>query len=89
MSPNTTPSAAKLKPAAPIAEMGLTFSAEVLVTEFLWITAVSSPTPIFALGSGRSHHARSVRGSSGQNSALENVIDLLNRNIPHYPHEDY
>jgi hypothetical protein len=35
--------------------MGLTFSAEVLVTEFLWITAVSSPTPIFALGSGRSH----------------------------------
>jgi hypothetical protein len=32
MSPNTTPSAAKLKPAAPIAETGLTFSAEVLVT---------------------------------------------------------
>ena len=32
MSPNTTPSAAKLKRAAPIAEAGLTFSAEVLVT---------------------------------------------------------
>jgi hypothetical protein len=32
MSPNTTPSAAKLKPAAPTAETGLTFSAEVLVT---------------------------------------------------------
>ena len=32
MSPNTTPSAAKLKPAAPIAETGLTFSAEVLLT---------------------------------------------------------
>ena len=32
MSPDTTPSAAKLKPAAPIAETGLTFSAEVLVT---------------------------------------------------------
>jgi hypothetical protein len=32
MSPNTTPSAAKLKPAAPIAETGLTFSAEGLVT---------------------------------------------------------
>ena len=32
MSPNTTPSAPKLKAAAPIAETGLTFSAEVLVT---------------------------------------------------------
>jgi hypothetical protein len=32
MSPKTTPSAAKLKPAAPIAETGLTFSAEILVT---------------------------------------------------------
>jgi hypothetical protein len=32
MSPNTTPSAAKLTPAAPIADTGLTFSAEALVT---------------------------------------------------------
>ena len=32
MSPNTTPSAAKLKPAVPIAETDLTFSAEVFVT---------------------------------------------------------
>ena len=32
MSPKTTPSAAKLKPAAPIAEAGLRFSAEILVT---------------------------------------------------------
>jgi hypothetical protein len=31
MSPKTTPSAAKLKPAAPIAEAGLRFSAEILV----------------------------------------------------------
>src|SRR5215471_15862960 len=32
MSPKTTPSAAKLKPAAPIAEDGLRFSAEILIT---------------------------------------------------------
>src|SRR5262249_11317945 len=32
MSPKTTPSAAKLKPAAPIAEAGLRFSAEILIT---------------------------------------------------------
>jgi len=32
MSPKTTPSAAKLKPAAPIAEAGLRFSAEILAT---------------------------------------------------------
>ena len=32
MSPKTTPSAAKPKPAAPIAEAGLRFSAEILIT---------------------------------------------------------
>ena len=32
MSPKTTPSAAKLKPATPIAEAGLRFSAEILIT---------------------------------------------------------
>ena len=32
MSPKTTPSAAKLKPAAPIAEAGLRFSAKILIT---------------------------------------------------------
>ena len=32
MSPKTTPSAAKLKPAAPIAEAGLRFSGEILIT---------------------------------------------------------
>ena len=32
MSPKTTPSAAKLKPATPIAEAGLRFSGEILIT---------------------------------------------------------
>jgi hypothetical protein len=36
MSPKTTPSAAKLKPAAPIAEAGLRFSAEILVTRIFY-----------------------------------------------------
>jgi hypothetical protein len=36
MSPKTTPSAAKLKPAAPIAEAGLRFPPEILVTRIFY-----------------------------------------------------
>src|SRR5215470_754783 len=50
MSPKTTPSAAKLKPAAPIAEAGLRFSAEILITR-ISMDPASSPTPVLDLGS--------------------------------------
>ena len=51
MSPKTTPSAAKLKPAAPIAETELRFSAEILATCIATDHSISRPTPVLELGS--------------------------------------
>jgi hypothetical protein len=55
MSPNTTPSAAKLKPAAPIAETELCFSVESLATRLSMTYKIAMPTPDRGLGSKCDH----------------------------------
>ena len=82
MSPKTTPSAAKLKPAAPIAETELRFSAEILATCIATDHSISRPTPVLELGSsmtiGGSRRSVSAKIISFR-SPLDNVSSAFDR----------
>jgi hypothetical protein len=78
MSPKTTPNAAKLKPASPIAETGLRFSAEILGTRISKDHSGINPTPVLELGSslvdGESIRVRKI---GAFHSPLDQVLNAL------------